>query len=118
VHNSRTGHRQNHYGEVNYIYSEESDCYKYVQYSSYYSLDDSGAYSGPRDYTGLVSLNPFSVFEYIETLRPGTGPRPADAVSNAEKLVHLRGSSFRFRTGHSKRSCLRSPNGRVNDLTT
>ena len=128
VRNDRTDEGRNPYGEVRYIYSEDAGCHKYRQYSGYYSLDDNSVHSGPSEYTWPVYTDPFSVFEDFETLRPylfgnwwtpatgereqliglgvrvGTGPRPEEAVGNTEKLVHLRGSSFRFRTGHGKRS--------------
>ena len=127
--NDRNGGQPNPYGEVNFIPSREGE-YKYRQYSGYYSLDDNNLHSGPSDYTGPVYADPWAVFENASSLRPylfgnwwtpetgdreqliglgvrvGTGPRPEDAVGNSKDLVHLRGSSFRFRTGHSKRSFL------------
>lgn len=98
---------------------------KYVTYYGYYDPDGRGFYSsGPPGYTGPVYTDPCEIFP-DRNIRPwlfgnwwtlptaeskpqliglgvrlGAGPNIEDAVGNSEGRVHLRGTSFRFRTDH------------------
>jgi hypothetical protein len=115
---------QSPYGEEMLFKSADGQ-FKYKRYAGYYGFDD-GLFSGPPGYKGPVYSQPSAAFENADKLRPyvfgnwwksatdgcdqliglgvrvGTSPRPEDAVGNREDMVHMRGSSFRFRTGHGK----------------
>jgi hypothetical protein len=98
---------------------------KYVTHYGYYDPDDDGWYGGgPPGYAGPVYTDPTEIFP-DSNIRPwlfgswwtlptteskpqliglgvrlGAGPNIEDAVGNSENKVHLRGTSFRFRTEH------------------
>lgn len=122
---------QSPYGEESLFQSKDGQ-HKYKRYAGYWAFDD-GIFSGSSGYEGPVYMRPSAVFEDADRLRPylfgnwwksatggcdqliglgvraGTSPRPEDAVGNTEDMVHMRGSSFRFRTGHGTFSSIALP---------
>jgi hypothetical protein len=124
--NDRTGEGNNPYGFTNYIMKPMVD-FTLVRYSGFNSMDDDGGYSSPGDYASPVYTDPMVEFGHDLTLRPwlfgnwwnsteendkpqllglgvrvGRGPKAVEAIGNSKDSVHLRGSSFKFRTDIGK----------------
>jgi len=123
--NQRTGNDdQNPGGEV-HISSIPGRSGMYLTHFGNHGSDEVGFYTtgGSRGYAGPEYTHPRKVFPGGNNIRPwlfgnwwasaspsrqpqligfgvrlGTGPKPEDGVGNSADLVHLHGTSFRFRT--------------------
>ncbi|KAK0652376.1 heterokaryon incompatibility protein-domain-containing protein [Cercophora newfieldiana] len=110
------------YGRETMFAAKEGGPHKFKRYEGYWGLDN-GEFTGPSwfkepsymepsDVFGAKGLRPYLFGNWWEStsgrrqliglgVRVGTSPRPEDGVGNSESMVHMRGSSYRFRVVES-----------------